>query len=294
MDLLGVAGLLVGIWGGWATWKSRRKQLMVYCISSSRIITDRINSIPGLKIMVGDEFISDLTLTKIDFYNQGNVNIKGNVNINGSDFATRSPLRITSTGRFFNLEAINEDTIVSDNPNLNPDIIITDKNTLNLTFEYLKPKESFSISLLHDGEVSVSGDLKSGKLRQRQDTFIPEEKNTRSNASSFLLRISVITVLLLTLFTACLPPQNLFQVFHDLAPSQFIRTNDDPPAQNTSISSSEYAEMQSELVKIQVQLEALRAQDYMDRNDWYQMYSLNAKYDRIIAYLALHPVEPSP
>jgi len=190
--IVGIGGLLVGIWGGYIGYKGRRTQIMEYCISSSKIITNRINNIPGLQIVVGGEFTSDLTLTEIEFINQGNSTI------NYSDFATLAPLQVISSGHFFNLETIKEDSISSDNPNLNPKIEIVDSKTLNLIFEYLKPKQSFSISILHDGEVTVEGDLKAGKLRQTNVEIVvpdPAKKTAKSFLPLITFLLSVVALL---------------------------------------------------------------------------------------------------
>lgn len=190
--IIGIGGLLVGIWGSYIGHKGRQIQILEYNSSTSPIITNKINNIPELEITVGGEFVSDLALTKIEFTSRGNSTIKG------SDFATLAPLQVISTGHFFNLETINEKSISSDNPNLNPTVKVVDKKTLNITFEYLKPKQSFSISILHDGEVSIAGDLKSGKLRQQQNHFEETEEKATSNKNSNLMPKYILISLIIS------------------------------------------------------------------------------------------------
>ena len=66
--IVGVIGAAIGVWGLWFGYKGRRTQLLEHQISSAQIITNRTNNIPGLKIVVGDEFASDLVSSKIEFY----------------------------------------------------------------------------------------------------------------------------------------------------------------------------------------------------------------------------------
>lgn len=188
--IVGLIGAIVGVWGVYYGYKGRRIQILEYQISSSRIITNRTNNIPGLKIVIGDEFASDLISSQIVFFNRGNMPIKQN------DFATLAHLQITASGHFFNLESISKDTIESNNLHLNPSLEFPDNRTISIQFEYLKPKQFFSISVLHDGEIEVSGDLTTGKLRKQDNSSgkLTSEVSNINNLYNWLFTILVSLV----------------------------------------------------------------------------------------------------
>ena len=156
----GIAGIVGGfIVAAFFFYIGKVKKSLLYQISTSALITDEINRTPGLRISVGDEPAVDVISTTITFINGGNQTITS------SDFASLSPLQIITSGHFFNAENIDVDYIKALNNALNPRIHIVDKKRIEIEFEYLKPKQEFEITLLHDGKLSVSGDLKTGTLQ---------------------------------------------------------------------------------------------------------------------------------
>lgn len=167
--IVGIIGAAIGIWGLWVGYKGKRTQILEHQISSAQIITNRTNNIPGLKIVVGDEFASDLISSKIEFFNRGNTTIMQ------KDFASTAPLQIVTSGHFFNTDTISNESIESSNSNLNPDLKISGTKTLTISFEYLKPKQFFSITVLHDGDISIHGDLTVGKIQPVQNSS--DERN---------------------------------------------------------------------------------------------------------------------
>lgn len=193
--IVGIIGAAIGLWGLWSAYKAKRTQVLEYEITSTQILTNGANNIPGLQIVVGDEFASsNLTSSEIEFCN------RGNTTIHQRDFPSKAKLRIITSGRFFNIETINKDLIKSSNPALNPDIDIINDETLEISFEYLKPKEKFSLSVLHDGEICVKGDLKSGKIRQQQDApseeISPKRNAGRSRSASLYMNMMTIIIAL--------------------------------------------------------------------------------------------------
>lgn len=156
----GIAGIVGGfIVAAFFFYVGKAKKSLVYQISTSALITDEINSTPGIKISVGNEPAVNVTSTTITFINGGNQTI------NSSDFASLSPLQIITSEHFFNAENIDVSYIKTRNKALNPKIRVIEKNRIIVEFEYLKPKQEFEITVLHDGELSVSGDLKTGILQ---------------------------------------------------------------------------------------------------------------------------------
>lgn len=160
--LVGIGGLIVGLIGVVLAvlfhYKNKNHTALEYQIDSINLITKEMTNIPNLQVHVGNEPVSEMVSTTVRFTNTGNRNISS------MDFASKSPLQIVSTKRFLNANDINISYIKTNNINLNPSIEIIDNNTLLLGFEYLRPKQMFSITLLHEGNISVSGDLKIGKM----------------------------------------------------------------------------------------------------------------------------------
>jgi len=156
----GIAGIIGGfIVSAFFFYVGKEKKSLVYQISTSNLITDEINSTPGLKISVGDEPAVNVISTTITFVN------RGNRTITSSDFASLSPLQIISSEHFFNAEHIDVGYIKTRNKAINPRIDVIEKNKIIIEFEYLKPKQEFEITVLHDGELSVGGDLKNGGIQ---------------------------------------------------------------------------------------------------------------------------------
>ena len=165
--------------------RGKVKKTLVYQISTSDLITDEINNTPGIKISVGDEPAVNVISSTITFSNTGNQTI------NSSDFASLSPLQIITSEHFFNAENIDISYIKSCNKALNPKIEVCEKNRIIIEFEYLKPKQEFEITVLHDGDLSVDGDLTSGAI---QDYYSAPEISRSRNFSKILVPILIIIV----------------------------------------------------------------------------------------------------
>ena len=156
----GVSGIIGGfIVAAFFFYVGKAKKSLTYQISTSDLITDEINSTPGIKISVGDEPAANVISSTITFSNDGNQTI------NSSDFASLSPLQIITSEHFFNAENIDISYIKTRNKSLNPQIDVYEKNRIIIGFEYLKPKQEFEITVLHDGKLSVGGDLTSGTIQ---------------------------------------------------------------------------------------------------------------------------------
>lgn len=155
--------------------RGKKKQLLEYQRNSTPLITDQMADIPGLMIAFNGQLVYELVSTTIEFTNSGNQTI------HSSDFATLAPLNLITTGLFFVDGILDKSIVSSDNPNLNPQIKVVGPQGISLTFEYLKPKQSFSVSVLHTGVVSVKGDLTSGNLKERENNSLMVEKATKKS-----------------------------------------------------------------------------------------------------------------
>lgn len=182
---LSIGGFVVGILGfvsGAVFYlKGKSKKILEYKKTSTNLITQDIADIPNLKISVGDEPTSDLTSTTVQFTNAGNVSIKL------SDIAT---IKIISSGHFFNSDDISSDHVLSDNKYLKPSVAISDNHKIKINFNYLKPRQSFSITVLHDGKIDVIGDLVSGTFRE----YEPKIGDIQGSASHHTNPLSVYII----------------------------------------------------------------------------------------------------
>ena len=136
----------------------KKRQLLEHQTTSIQLITKRMSNISGLTITFNNAPIENLTSTTIKFINSGNQTI------HSSDFASMEPLSIVVNGCFYSLK--NSCKIESDNPNSTPQIEILNMNTAYIQFDFLKPKQSFSITLLHNGKLIIEGELKNGTRRE--------------------------------------------------------------------------------------------------------------------------------
>ena len=101
------------------------------------------------------------------------------------------PLSIVVNGCFYDLE--NSCKIESDNPNSTPQIEILNKDTAHIQFDFLKPKQSFSITLLHSGKLKIGGELKNGtrcEYRSHNNIYAIVKLISYFLFTSFLLLVS--------------------------------------------------------------------------------------------------------
>lgn len=181
--LLGIAGVAVGIAGiiigiivsTFFYFRSKSKYLLEHRMKSTQLITKQMTSIPKLEVTVDGQSVESLTSTTIEFINSGNQSILC------SDFATKEPLGITITGRLHSYD------VSADNPNSTPDLLAFNDKTFHVKFDFLKQKQSFTITLLHDGEVTILGELTNGSRK--------EYRNRLTDRTYWYVRISIDAVI---------------------------------------------------------------------------------------------------
>ena len=157
--LIGAIGLLLTAIGTILTIRSQNKKTLEYDITSTPLVTDEMSSIPGLKITMNGSPIKSLISSQIIIRNVGKQDITP------SDFASLEPLGAVVTGKFFTMEQGYQ--IISDNKNFDPSITFLDDTCVKIGFDYLSPKKAISVTLLHNGKLSIKGELKSGKLQSQ-------------------------------------------------------------------------------------------------------------------------------
>lgn len=150
--IVSIIGVCLGIYA--SAYFSNRK-VLEYSIHPSALITEDLSNIPGLTVMMYGQAIQDLTATEVTFSNAGNQTLEP------SDFAKTEPLGVSVSGICFGVQ------LKSDNPNSAPIVNPVDVHIFDVEFDFLRPKESLTLILWHDGDASIRGDLKSGKIRAK-------------------------------------------------------------------------------------------------------------------------------
>lgn len=161
----GIVGAVVGvIVSAFFFFLGKSKKLLEYQVTSVDLIMDKIANIRGIEVTFNGKPIKSLVSTTIKFTNSGNQTI------NSDDFAKLEPLNATITGQFLNAQ--HGYKVSSSNPNSYPTIEIKNDNTAIIKFDFLKPKQSLTITLWHSGNLSVGGELKAGKIYEYQESYL--------------------------------------------------------------------------------------------------------------------------
>lgn len=151
----GIAGIVVGIVV--ATFfflLQKKKTVLQYAISTTPLITERMSGILNGRIFIDGLPVNSLLSTTITFFNAGNQRITS------SDFAVQDPLRINLSGNLY------EYVVSVGNQKLLPNIEHQNENVYNISFENLKPRQFFKVTILHDKTLEVSGELTTGTMQE--------------------------------------------------------------------------------------------------------------------------------
>lgn len=116
-----------------------------------KITPKEATDIPEAKAFFKNQSIKELFMTTIKFTNCGNKTI------GPSDYAAQEPLGIQIFGQLCKCN------VSAENHNSMPKLRPWNGNKYKIDFDFLKPRQSFSIKLLHSGYVKVFGELRSGK-----------------------------------------------------------------------------------------------------------------------------------
>jgi hypothetical protein len=154
--LWGMIGLIATIFFGYIFYiKSIKNKSLSIFTTSDTLVSESLTKYKGLKIFYNKKPIKELVSTTITIKNIGNLTIEVSSNKNSS----------------FSLLKIN-------------------KSKIQLVFDYLKPEEEISLTLLHSGTLKISGDLKNGIIYQSAI----EEKKRRKRIN----RMKIVIILFLT------------------------------------------------------------------------------------------------
>lgn len=171
--LLTILGLIVSILSLLFSYifykKSNKKKILQIVSSSNVLVSNEFNKFDYLKIMCGDIEVKNLKSSKIKLKNIGNETI------DSSDIAPLDPIIISVSNKYL----VNDPTkydVQFTNSKMNVCLNKINDTQIQVTFDFMKPQDEISIFLLHDGDISISGDIKSGILQ------IKEEPDIRKHA----------------------------------------------------------------------------------------------------------------
>lgn len=161
--ILSVAGIILTIFFGILSYvfyrKGIKKKKLLITSNSTILISEDLSNYNGLQISYNNEKVKTLTSTYITLSNIGNDVIES------SDITPSDPIIISTTNKFLSING-EEYKIVSSNKKVTTSLQKIDDSNLQLSFDFLNPKNELSITLLHNGDIFVNGDLKIGNVEK--------------------------------------------------------------------------------------------------------------------------------
>ena len=145
-------------------------------LKTTILVSEDLSNYNGLQISYNNEEVKTLTSTYITIRNIGNDIIEN------ADIIPSDPIIISTTSKFLSINS-EEYKIVSSNKKVTTSLQKIDDSNLQLSFDFLNPKNELSITLLHNGDLIVNGDLKIGNIEKisNNDKYSPSSKNAYSN-----------------------------------------------------------------------------------------------------------------
>ena len=224
MNTIGIAGTVFGLFGIIISIYFYKKQKKVKRLSvkseSTILISETLNKYKNLKISYNNQNITSLTSTIIKITNIGTDIVEP------TDLAPSSPLIIKTTDKFL-LDDITQYKITTSNSKNLASLSKISDTSLQISFDFLNPKEYIIITLLHTGDISVDGDLKTNsiknyiKLKDEQESIAFDDevyKSTFSYMGKVLETLFVLTSMLIAMFTI---------LFKDFYPSDYQLASND-------------------------------------------------------------------
>lgn len=160
--------------------KSIKKKKIVFDTISTVLISDHLSRYKNLKLSYNDVPIQSLTITTITLQNIGNDMILPD------DFVKTSSIILTCTESLLSNDT-DLYTINSSNQDIDISLSLIDDNSIRVNFDFFNPKDKVKITVLHVGEISVTGKLKYGSFIIRKN----------GKAMTFYQAISTVTSSLL-------------------------------------------------------------------------------------------------
>ena len=137
--------------------KSNKTKTLYISYDSKTLISERITSYKNLKLYYNKKHIKNLICSTISIHNIGNQTIED------SDMSPSSHITISTTKKFL-FNNVNDYDISSSNSNVSLSLRKINKSEIELYFDFLKPEDVINISLLHNGKISIKGELINGYI----------------------------------------------------------------------------------------------------------------------------------
>lgn len=155
--------------------KGIKKKKILITSNSTVLVSEDLSNYTGLQISYNNEEVKTLTSTTITIRNIGNDVIE-NTDITPSD-----PIIISTSNKFLSTNG-EEYKVVSSNKKVTTSLQKLDDSKLQLSFDFLNPKNELSITILHNGDIVVNGDLKNGNVDKvsNNDNYTPVSRNISS------------------------------------------------------------------------------------------------------------------
>lgn len=167
--LWGIIGLIATIFFGYIFYiKSTQNKSLSLFTTSDTLVSESLTRYKGLKIFYNKKTIKKLVSTTITIKNIGNLTIEN------SDISPSSPIMFCTSKEFL-LNDVKDYVLYNSNKNSSVSLSKINKSKIQLVFDYLKPGDVISITLLHSGILKINGDLKNGIIYQN----ITEAKRRR-------------------------------------------------------------------------------------------------------------------
>lgn len=203
--IIGISGTILGLFGIiisiYSYRKSKKTKRLAVNSESNILISETLSQYESLKVSYNDENIKSLTSTIVRIKNIGSDIIEP------SDIVPSSPIIIKTTQKFL-FNDISQYKIVSSNSKNIIKLIKINDSSLQVSFDFLNPKNEIYITILHTGDISVDGDLKTGSIKNYTakkyydvDTDHHYDEDTYSHISSF--KIPTLVLSIFSMFIAC-------------------------------------------------------------------------------------------
>lgn len=150
--------LIIGVVSISISRRTISKQTLLYTLSQTQLIEAETTGLQIHTITVDGQCAESLVKTTVRFVNIGNSKIEP------SDFSETMPLRIIAANRIFFPE---DGYLIEAKDPKSIKLNMVDEKTMGINCAYIKPGKAsaFTIEILHDGPLSVSGELKSGEVK---------------------------------------------------------------------------------------------------------------------------------
>lgn len=164
--------------------KSKKVKTPTYIVRTISLVKESIKKIETVQINYGGEKVSNLSITKLAFWNDGKSTI------NSQDIARIEPIKICIEPEYDILEC---EILFSKNPSNDFNLTLSeDKKTITVNFDYIDFEEGIVVQICHTGssnkDICVTGQVKSVKKIVRKENvpflFVKLNKKPSLNAKT--------------------------------------------------------------------------------------------------------------